>query len=630
MDFFKSQESARYNTTVLVLLFILAVACMIVLTNLLVMFTLGYFDPESLITGGFNWEISAVIAVAIISLVFLGSAYKTIRLSGGGTRLAEQMNGKLVISDSGDPDNQKLLNVVEEMAIASGVPVPPVYLLNEEGINAFAAGHNPSDAVIGVTRGAVQKLSRDELQGVVAHEFSHILNGDMRFNIRLIGILHGILIIGLMGYYLLRFGPRSRNSKGGGGIVMLGFGLMVIGYTGTFFGNLIKAAVSRQREYLADSAAVQFTRNPEGIGGALIQIGAQQKGGILDSPNSREISHSLFCQGIKSSLLFLFATHPPLDQRISRILPSWDGEFLSREQVAPAKQQDKGEEDKLSKKHAAILAGSAVVLNRDEVVKRIGNPTEAHIYHARQLINDLSPNLKRAAHGTYGAQALIYCLVLDDRQTKLEKQLQYLDLAPDGDVNAEVIKLAEEVGKLPNKYRLALVDLALPTLRQLTKKQYRSFAKTLRGLVATDSKVDLFEWLLQKIVFHHLDKVFHAKKESRKKEVSLSGTKEACTILLSLFAVALKQEGVSKQEVFALAKEEIGWLDTDLLNDNGFTLQDLDLALDDLAKLKPQDKRTLIRACVAIVAADKYVSVEEVELLRAVADTLGCPMPRFI
>lgn len=630
MDFFKSQESARYNTTVLVLLFILAVACMIVLTNLLVMFTLGYFDPESLITGGFNWEISAVIAVAIISLVFLGSAYKTIRLSGGGTRLAEQMNGKLVISDSGDPDNQKLLNVVEEMAIASGVPVPPVYLLNEEGINAFAAGHNPSDAVIGVTRGAVQKLSRDELQGVVAHEFSHILNGDMRFNIRLIGILHGILIIGLMGYYLLRFGPRSRNSKGGGGIVMLGFGLMVIGYTGTFFGNLIKAAVSRQREYLADSAAVQFTRNPEGIGGALIQIGAQQKGGILDSPNSREISHSLFCQGIKSSLLFLFATHPPLDQRISRILPSWDGEFLSREQVAPAKQQDKGEEDKLSKKHAAILAGSAVVLNRDEVVKRIGNPTEAHIYHARQLINDLSPNLKRAAHGTYGAQALIYCLVLDERQTKLEKQLQYLDLAPDGDVNAEVIKLAEEVGKLPNKYRLALVDLALPTLRQLTKKQYRSFAKTLRGLVATDSKVDLFEWLLQKIVFHHLDKVFHAKKESRKKEVSLSCTKEACTILLSLFAVALKQEGVSKQEVFALAKEEIGWLDTDLLNDNGFTLQDLDLALDDLAKLKPQDKRTLIRACVAIVAADKYVSVEEVELLRAVADTLGCPMPRFI
>lgn len=630
MDFFKSQESARYNTTVLVLLFILAVACMIVLTNLLVMFTLGYFDPESLITEGFNWEISAVIAVAIISLVFLGSAYKTIRLSGGGTRLAEQMNGKLVISDSGDPDNQKLLNVVEEMAIASGVPVPPVYLLNEEGINAFAAGHNPSDAVIGVTRGAVQKLSRDELQGVVAHEFSHILNGDMRFNIRLIGILHGILIIGLMGYYLLRFGPRSRNSKGGGGIVMLGFGLMVIGYTGTFFGNLIKAAVSRQREYLADSAAVQFTRNPEGIGGALIQIGAQQKGGILDSPNSREISHSLFCQGIKSSLLFLFATHPPLDQRISRILPSWDGEFLSREQVAPAKQQDKGEEDKLSKKHAAILAGSAVVLNRDEVVKTIGNPTEAHIYHARQLINDLSPNLKRAAHGTYGAQALIYCLVLDDRQTNLEKQLQYLDLAPDGDVNAEVIKLAEEVGKLPNKYRLALVDLALPTLRQLTKKQYRSFAKTLHGLVATDSKVDLFEWLLQKIVFHHLDKVFHAKKESRKKEVSLSGTKEACTILLSLFAVALKQEGVSKQEVFALAKEEIGWLDTDLLNDNGFTLQDLDLALDDLAKLKPQDKRTLIRACVAIVAADKYVSVEEVELLRAVADTLGCPMPRFI
>ncbi len=630
MDFFKSQESARYNTTVLVLLFILAVACMIVLTNLLVMFTFGYFDPDSLITGGFNWEISAMIAVAIISLVFLGSAYKTIRLSGGGTRLAEQMNGNLVINNSGDPDNQRLLNVVEEMAIASGVPVPPVYLLNEEGINAFAAGHNPSDAVIGVTRGAVQKLSRDELQGVVAHEFSHILNGDMRLNIRLIGILHGILILGMMGYYLLRFGPRSRNSKGGGGIVILGFGLMAIGYAGTFFGNLIKAAVSRQREYLTDSAAVQFTRNPEGIGGALIQIGAQQKGGILDSPSSREISHSLFCQGIKSSLLFLFATHPPLDQRISRILPSWDGEFLSRERDAPTKQQEEKEEEKLSKQQAAILAGSAIVLNKDEVVKRIGNPTEPHIDHARQLIKDLSQILKRAAHNTYGAQALIYCLILDKKEDELEKQLQYLDLAPDRDVNTEVLKLADEVGRLPNKYRLALVDLALPTLRQLTKKQYRSFSKTLRGLVATDDKIDLFEWLLQKIVFNHLDKVFHAKKRLRKKEVSLGRKKEACTILLSLFAVSLKQEGIFQQEVFTRAKEEIRWLNTDLLDDNGFTWQDLDLALDDLAKLKPQDKRTLIRACVAIIAADEYVSVEEVELLRAVADTLGCPMPRFI
>ncbi len=630
MDFFKSQEKSRHNTAVLVLLFILAVSCMIVLTNLLVMFTFGYLDPESMTSGGFNWEISAVIAVVIISLVFMGSGYKTIRLSGGGKRLAEQMNGKLVINDNGDPDKQRLLNVVEEMAIASGVPVPPVYLLDEEGINAFAAGHNPSDAVIGVTRGTVQNLSRDELQGVVAHEFSHILNGDMRLNIRLIGILHGILIIGMMGYYLLRFGPRSRNSKGGGGIVMLGFGLMVIGYAGTFFGNLIKAAVSRQREYLADSAAVQFTRNPEGIGGALIRIGAQQKGGILDNPSSREISHSLFCQGIKSSFIFLFATHPPLDQRIKRVIPSWNGEFVPREHVAPAKHQDEPEEDRFSKKHAAILSGSAVALHKDEVVKSIATPTEAHIEHARQLINDLPQNLKRASHSTYGAQALIYCLVLDESQSELEKQLHYLELAPDGDVNAEVIKLAEEVGKLPNKYRLALVDLALPTLRQLTNKQYQSFAKTLGGLVASDGKIDLFEWLLQKIVFRYLDKVFHAKKGLRKKEVSFKRTKEACTILLSLFAVALKQEGISKQEVFALAKQEIGWLDTDLLDDNSFVLQDLDLALNDLATLQLQFKCTLIRACVAIITADEYVSVEEVELLRAVADTLDCPLPLFI
>ncbi len=634
MDFFKSQDVARHNTMKLVLFFILAVVSMIVLTNFLVMFVFGYFNSETLTSGRFNWEIFIVVAVGIITLVSLGSLYKTFSLSSGGARVAEQMSGKLIVDDSGDPDKQRLLNVVEEMAIAAGMPVPPVYLLEEAGINAFAAGHDPSDAVIGVTRGAIQKLTRDELQGVVAHEFSHILNGDMRLNIRLIGILHGILLIGLMGYYIMRFGPRSRNSKGGGGIMVMGMGMMVIGYAGTFFGNLIKAAVSRQREYLADAAAVQFTRNPDGIGGALIRIGTKATGGILDNPKSGEISHSLFCQGITSSLLSLFSTHPPLSERISRIIPSWDGEFNAKYRSKPAVTQSDlpdspSDKARLSKKNAAILAGG-VVLSKDEVVGRVGRPTSRHLGYARKLIEELPTELSRAAHNPYGAQALIYALVLDVDYSERGKQIQYLKSSVSSGVNDEVGKMEKEVRSLAKEYRLVLVDLSLSTLRQLTADQYQSFKKTLNGLVLADGKINLFEWLLQKIVFHHLDKVFKENSGSQKNKVSLKRTKEACTILLSLFSIALKQKGVTKQEAFNAAKKEIGWLDSDLMLTGGFNLQNLDSALDDLAGLQPRFKAVLLKACTAIITVDKHVSIEETELLRAVADTLDCPMPQFI
>ncbi|MBU0681647.1 MAG: M48 family metallopeptidase, partial [Proteobacteria bacterium] len=355
MDFFKSQDDARHNTSMLVVFFILAVLSMIILTNLLVMVVFGYIDSDPMTSQPIDWEVFMTVGVGVIALVGMGSLYKIMALSGGGARIAEMMNGQLVVDDSGDPDKQRLLNVVEEMAIAAGLPVPPVYLLEEKGINAFAAGFSPSDAVIGVTRGAITKLSRDELQGVIAHEFSHILNGDMRLNIRLMGILHGILLIGLIGYHILRATPRSRNSKGGGGIVFLGLGLVVIGYAGTFFGNIIKAAVSRQREYLADAAAVQFTRNPEGIGGALMRIGAPHNSAIVTNPHSAEISHAFFCQGISASLTSFFATHPPLPDRIRKIIPTWDGTFKVGERPASpvVKAGAAGPKERLGEKNMA-------------------------------------------------------------------------------------------------------------------------------------------------------------------------------------------------------------------------------------------------------------------------------------
>jgi len=317
MDFFESQDSARRNTGRLILLFGLAVISLILITNFLVMLIFGFLSTEMTSVGAltpwqFNWQVFAMVGVLVAAVIILGSLYKIVSLSGGGARVAEMMNGRLLVAGTGDLLERRLMNVVEEIAIASGTPVPPVYVLEEAGINAFAAGYSPSDAVIGVTRGAIETLNREQLQGVIAHEFSHILHGDMRINIRLIGILHGIMVLGIIGYYLMRGSSVRSRSKDSGGVVMLGLGLLVIGYVGTFFGNLIKAAVSRQREFLADASAVQFTRNPQGIAKALMRIGQHSQRSYMAHPSSREISHALFEEGTHSALSGLYATHPPL------------------------------------------------------------------------------------------------------------------------------------------------------------------------------------------------------------------------------------------------------------------------------------------------------------------------------
>jgi len=338
MNFFEAQARSRKNTVQLVCLFAVAVVSLIVMTNLLVMVAIGYFNDQQLQGGGswlsqMDWSMVATISAAVCVVILAGSLYKIMVLSGGGKSVAEALGGRLVPQNSDDLKQRRLLNVVAEMAIASGTPAPPVYVLADEpGINAFAAGFSPRDAVIGVTQGAIDHFDRDQLQGVIAHEFSHIFNGDMRLNMRLMGVLHGILMIGAIGYFITRSvshaRPSGKNGKGVAGIMVLGIGLMVVGYAGTFFGSLIKAAVSRQREYLADASAVQFTRNPDGIAGALKKIGSITIGSKLENPGAPEVSHAFFAQGVSSFMEAFSATHPPLAKRILRIDPHWDGKFV--------------------------------------------------------------------------------------------------------------------------------------------------------------------------------------------------------------------------------------------------------------------------------------------------------------
>ncbi|MEW6074668.1 MAG: M48 family metallopeptidase, partial [Planctomycetota bacterium] len=317
MDFFAHQDRARRHTGWLVFLFLLAVAGIVAAVYVVVLFALGGLagssgPPPDLWDGG----VLLLTAVGVLSVVGLGSAYKTAQLRAGGPAVAALVGARPVLPGTADAAERRLLNVVEEMAIASGVPVPPVFVMDrEEGINAFAAGHSTADAAITVTRGTLEQLSRDELQGVVAHEFSHILNGDMRLNLRLMGTIHGILVIGMIGWLILRHVRGGKKNP----LPLIGLALFFVGYAGTFLGNLIKAAVSRQREFLADAAAVQFTRNPGGLAGALGKIAETAEGSRLHAAHAPEVSHMLFGAGTRSALGGLLATHPPLAERIRRL-----------------------------------------------------------------------------------------------------------------------------------------------------------------------------------------------------------------------------------------------------------------------------------------------------------------------
>lgn len=646
MDFFKSQDIARKNTGRLVVFFSLAVIFLIILTNLLVMAVFGYFNIETLSAETtialFNWEIFLKVGAVVIAVIALGSLYKIKSLSGGGARVAEMMNGELIVDGSGDINKQKILNVVEEMAIASGMPVPPVYLINEPGINAFAAGYSPSDAVIGVTRGAIETLSRDQLQGVVAHEFSHILNGDMRLNIRLIGILHGIMVIGIVGYYMLYSSSHSRRSKNGGGIIFLALGLLVIGYAGTFFGNLIKAGVSRQREYLADASAVQFTRSRDGIAGALKRIGGNVSGSILQNPNSAEISHSLFSQGITTYLSGLFATHPPLNKRIRKIQPDWNGQYdatSAADDQAPVKDEDNSIEYDMNQSGDTIKSPAmttiAAVLASNAILENIGQPTSSHLEYARQLKDEMPDVLIKAAHEPFAARAVIYFLVLDDDEEIRTKQLQHLEISADSGVYEETIRLVSQVELIKPEYRLPLVEMSLATLRQLTKPQYKLFRGNLVVLIKADGQISLSEWAIQKIVFHHLDAVFSpafSDKRSRSlhQRKSLAQTGDASSVLLSFLVYSSKQSGQSSQDVFDVAKKELDGLDVMLLAKDKLDLDKLNKALSDLVQLKPLVKPQLLKACAACITADKNITSVEAELFRAIADTLDCPMPPLV
>ena len=657
MNFFESQDRVRKHTFQLVVLFGLAIVTLIVMVNLLVMVVFGYINSQQLQDGRIllqqiDWQTFAAVSAGVGVVVVAGSLYKITVLSAGGKVVAESLGGKLIPQNTKDLKQRKLLNVVEEMAIASGTPAPPVYLLADEpGINAFAAGFSPRDAVIGVTQGAIDHLSREQLQGVIAHEFSHIFNGDMRLNIRLIGVLHGILILGIIGYYLLyssSFSQRGRGSgKNAGGILALAIGLMVIGFAGTFFGGLIKAAVSRQREYLADASAVQFTRTPDGIAGALKRIGGLEFGSKVENPAAPEVSHAFFAQGVSGFIQTLSSTHPPLAKRILRIDPQWDGEFSSTDKSDLSQDEEESSpkatmtREQLAKTVAVALSGGrpqaatlslsgAAMADIANAIDQIGNPKLETINHARSLIAEIPTSIIEAAREPYGARAVIYCLVLDKGQEVRDRQLAHLQSYANADVLMLAHKLVPTMDGLNIKYHLPLIDIAIPALKQLSLDQYQTFRDNLVVLIEMDSKVDLLEWSLQKILFNHLDGQFFKLARTKTRDFQLGQLKQEIALILSVMAYAGQQDENAIAEAFSAAAKMLEINGLQLVAESEISLAGLDLSLEKLERLKPLAKPQLLKACAASVLQDQKISAVEVELLRAFSDVLGCPMPPVI
>ncbi|MDZ7669533.1 MAG: M48 family metallopeptidase [Gammaproteobacteria bacterium] len=658
MDFFGAQDTARRKTWQLAALFAAAVVCLILLTNVLIGAVYTYTARPSP-TGGIDFNAALtdmpvgywlVISLAVIAVVALASGYKYLQVRGGGRAIAESLGGRLILQSTSEYRERRLLNIVEEMAIASGTPVPPVYVIDEPSINAFAAGFSPDDAVVGVNQGTLEHLSREELQGVVAHEFSHILNGDSRLNLRLIAVLHGILFIGLVGRGVLygfgRRGVRRSSGRGSGGAPMLalGLGFLVIGYAGTFFGNLIKAAVSRQREYLADAASVQFTRNPAGIAGALKKIGGLGAGSSMSGAAAGEASHMFFGQADRPFLNSLMATHPPLAARIQAVDPRWDGRFpaISGEAAdTPADGQPGvsgfagGGQTAAPAHHAgdrpAHNAGDSLEIHAtpDHVVDAVGQLDDRGLDQAAALIGGLPAALRDAAHDPFSARALIYALVIDRQSDARQAQLDHVDAAAEQGISLELAGLLKPVETLDEQQKLTLVEMAVPALKELSEAQYQRFTSNLVTLIKADQRIDLFEWVLHRLLVKELKGHFEGRQPQSARYGSIKPIASEALELLSALARAGSGSGEAMTAAFAQGSAALE-IPGELNRAEDVNFARLNRALAELRLLKPLQKPRLIKACAAVVLADGGASARQGALLQGVAAALDCPLPPSI
>ncbi len=609
MNFFQAQEKAKRNTTLLVFLFLCAVAILVTLTNLLVAVFFGSTSETGI-------KLSSIeISLTVLAIIGIAISYKYLSLKGGGRVIAEMLGGTLITNDDQNPQHIQLINVVEEMAIAAGMAVPPVYLIKEDSINAFAAGFSQQDAVIGINQGTLDLLNREELQGVVAHEFSHILNGDMNLNLRLIAILHGIVFIGIIGYSIMRGAMFQR--KNGAAMLALGAGLIAIGFGGMFFGNLIKASVSRQREYLADASAVQFTRLQTGIANALKKIGAHSHQSHMQNKSAEQASHLFFGSILPKFSSGLMATHPPLDKRIRAIDPNWDGAFAQTEgQTRSDLRTSAATPRSKDNLQSSLVSG---------ITEQVGQINEASLTRANQFVDQLEPNIKTSSHDVFEARALIYALLLSQDVDLRQKQITFLNEKAEKGVPAHLIRILNALEQVDRSEHLNLVLMATPTLKRLSKAQYRVFSTNIGELIVSDGKVDLFEWVLHRLLTQALYSQFEKIRPARGKIKNVLKLEREVAQLLSILASHSHSDRRRCEQAYNSAASALS-ITLTFKHTDYFDFRLLNTIMENLRELSPRAKEKVIEAADLCIKSDNSVSFEERVLLQGICATLDCPL----
>jgi len=674
MDFFGQQDRARKQTRIMLFYFFLALFFTILLVYFIPL-VVEYFygqskQPEDFSLPPFSWWQPQFFLIAVggtLMVVVGGTLFKMLQLkNGGGESVAVMLGGRQVYPETSEFFEKRLFNIVEEMAIASGVPVPPVYVLeHEKGINAFAAGFSTFNSVVAVSYGAMTGLKREQLQGVVAHEFSHILNNDVRMNINLMAIIHGLIVVSLLGQIIFRLsagtssGRRRSRDSGQATMILIASGalLWVVGLIGMFFGSLIKASISRERERLADASAVQFTRNPDGLVGALKKIGGLSGCSILHTPNAELASHMFFANGLKRNF---FSTHPPLIDRVHWLDPSFDGHFTKLTyadlEKEVARQNPDAVKDKKSKKkskkndvvdlltHPEKLAVTATVLQAatqkttfkpnspEALIDSIGNPMKEHSDWAQKLIQSIPDEIKNYSRNPYGARMLIYLLLFDSDPVIQEKQMKIVKEQEEEEVYLIVENARSKLHTLRPEWRLPIVDLSFPALRFLSKEQYKKFRGIVHALSEADHKISLFEYALKRLLMHHLDPFFAGENGSRRRAVNyyaVRGVQKEFSLILSVLAWYGAADEIEAKKAFDVAAKELegSRSSIEFLEKTASSWDELDQALDTMNECSFKVKKWLLGCALKCIMWDQKITVEEAELFRALSDSLDCPVP---
>jgi Zn-dependent protease with chaperone function len=645
MNFFAQQERARSHTKRMLFLFVVAVVAIVVAVDIVALVAFGAIEHQRQGMGLPPAALLFWVSVPVLAIIGLSTLYKVSTLRSGGGAVARQLGALQIEETTQDFAHRRLRNVIEEIAIASGVPVPEIYVLRDEpGINAFAAGYTPADAAVTVTQGCLDKLTRDELQGVIAHEFSHVLNGDMRLNIRLMGVVFGILVIGIIGRKLMENTGRSRDS---GGVVAFGIAILVVGYIGVFFGRLIKAGISRERELLADASAVQFTRQTLGIAGALKKIGGLAEGSKLASSETEEVSHMLFGDGVGYSALF--ATHPPLEKRIKLLEPSFnprefaeiakawsqpvkvgesEGAQVSIGGFAPALIMAAGAATAPVTAQAALpRAGAAITLTPKKVIKQAAQPGADDYETASAIHMTISERLRTFAYMADRSAQVVFALALDADAEVREKQLRIIEKRFDPTVRAGVEEIASEMKDLHPMQRLPLAQLAFPALRRRPRPQLQTFLLALNDLIQADGRVQLEEYCLAKLVGIQVIDALDPSKAKTSGSSKLADCKADATAVIAIIARYGNDDAAEAERAYLLGMHEVLPDAIDVYAPPDDFALTLDRALPKLDLLAPAGKEMLVSGLTRAIGADGKVSVSEAELLRTICAALHVPLP---